>query len=81
MSWTKHDLVTKFTFGRAVSNSEYAQEHSDTYRKIETNIDAVPGLTDKGIHHSFYLYANTQEFRDALMFTKTPTIMTRPFAK
>jgi hypothetical protein len=76
----KKDPVTRWTLGRSISYSLYALTH-DNYTTVETDIDAHSGLKDTGNHHSFYLYAKTQEFRDALKFISTPAIISKPFAE
>jgi hypothetical protein len=79
----QHDLVSILTFGRAISGDEYAQDHPETYKVVNTHIDQLPGVQDRtidpGIHHSFYLYVQTPEFQNALGFKTVPSLVTRPF--
>jgi hypothetical protein len=76
----RNDPVTNWTGSRVINEDPYAVAHPTTYRLRETDINEIVGKMNAGNHHSFYLYAQTPQFRQELGVTRQPPgMLTRPF--
>ena len=77
----KGDPVVRLTASHRIAGQVCEQERKGTYRLVETDISSTVGEANAGNQHSFYLYAQTEQFQRELAFVERPqpVVISRPF--